>query len=107
MMHNQSSAIRTTVSLEPDVFRALERAVAEGRFDATRRAGAGRRPSAFKLAINEALRRGLRESPAIAPTKIELPSFDMGAALVDLTKALSLATELDDQDIIAKLRAGK
>ena len=34
-------------------------------------------------------------------------TFDMGLPLVDLTKANALAAELEDQELIAKLRAGR
>lgn len=46
----------------------------------------------------------------MAQAKPEKPfrqcTFDMGLPLVNLTKANALAAELEDQELIAKLRAG-
>lgn len=77
-------AARTTVTLEPDV-QALLR-------EASLRSG-----KPFKRVLNDAVRAGLRpqrETGAAAPS---WPCFDMGAPLVDLTKAMALADQLDDQ----------
>jgi hypothetical protein len=61
----------------------------------------------FKQVLNNAVREGLR-SPRKTPSKpFKQPVARMGAELVDLTKALSLASELEDRKIIAKMRKGR
>lgn len=84
--------MRTTVTLENDVEKQLRAAV--------RRSG---RP--FKQVLNDALREGLAPAARRAAVRFKQPVFDMGAPLVDLTKAASLATALEDQDILTKYRA--
>lgn len=89
--------MRTTLTLEPDV-EALVR-------EAIYRTG-----KSFKQAVNDALRTGLMppaQTQAIAPAAFVFPSYDLGRPLVDLTKALSFAAELDDQEAIAKLAQGR
>lgn len=75
--------MRTTVTLEPDVQAMLR--------EVSLRTG-----KPFKRVLNDALRAGLKPGPQRAARPPEWPSFDMGAPLVDLTKAMALADELDD-----------
>lgn len=83
--------MRTTVTLEPDTEALISRAMAE-------------RGLTFKEAVNEAIRSGLGEPvPATPPT---FPVFDMGQPIVDVTKALRLAGELEDQELAARLARG-
>lgn len=75
--------MRTTVTLDADVQNMLK--------EAAHRSG-----KPFKVTLNDAIRAGLRPqhvARAAAPT---WPVFDMGQPLVDLTKAMALADELDD-----------
>lgn len=81
--------MRTTVTLEEDVARRLRAAV--------RQSG---RP--FKHVLNEALREGLTRPAKGGRARFRQPSFDLGKPLVDLTKAASLAAELEDQQTLAK-----
>ena len=75
--------MRTTVTLEPDVEALLKRAMRE-------------RGLSFKHALNQAVREGLAQAPKhVAP--FQQRSVHLGRPLVDLTKALSLAGELEDQ----------
>ena len=53
--------------------------------------------------LNDALRAGLRASERRVET-FEPLTFDMGAPRIDLTKATALASELEDDDLIARLR---
>jgi hypothetical protein len=77
-------AVRTTVTLEPDVQDMLR--------EASLRSG-----KPFKRVLNDAVRAGLKaQRKAVAPVP-SWPCFDLGAPLVDLTKAMALADELDDQ----------
>lgn len=91
--------MRTTVTLDPDVDRLLRRAM--------RTSGAP-----FKQVLNDAVRIGLQDQsaplkPTKRPRRVHLPVAHMGAALVNVTKALALSAQLEDEAIIAKLRAGK
>lgn len=83
--------MRTTVTLDPDTRHLVERAMRERRLS-------------FKEAINEAIRAGLgtRDVPGAYTTPRNL-----GRPHVDLTKALALAGELEDQEIIRRLAEGR
>lgn len=84
--------VRTTVTLDPDTELLVKRAMRE-------------RGLSFKEAINEAIRAGL--APRREGSAVEFPTFSMGEPLVDVTKALRLAGELEDQEIARKLAQGK
>lgn len=89
--------MRTTVTIDPDVEALLRQAMRE-------------RGEPFKQVLNNAVREGLlrmarKTSKPEKPFK--QPTFHMGAELVDLTKALALAAELEDLEIIGKMRQGK
>ena len=84
--------MRTTVTLDDDVEKKLRAVV--------RRSG---RP--IKQVLNDALRQGLAPSAQSAAPPFRQPQFDLGAPLLDLTKATSLAAELEDQETLAKYRA--
>ena len=74
--------MRTTLTLDDDLFMALnERARATGR--------------SFKEVVNEVVRRGLFDSDP--PRPIVAPTLDMGAPRIDVTKALDLAMQSDDE----------
>jgi hypothetical protein len=76
--------MRTTVTLDPDVKVLIEQAMREHGLS-------------FKQALNRAVRAGLArtDGPPVEPFRQR--SFHLGDARIDLTKALSLAGELDDQ----------
>ncbi len=84
--------MRTTVTLDPDARLLVERAMRE-------------RDLTFKVALNEAIRAGLGQ----APQSGEAPTVprDMGAPLMDLTAALRLAGDLEDEAIARKLAEGR
>lgn len=81
--------MRTTVTLDPDVETLVKRAMRE-------------RGLTFKQALNDAVRAGAR-GPAPTP---ELPAYDLGEPFVDVTKALRLAGELEDQQLSGRLARG-
>ncbi len=83
--------MRTTVTLDPDVEALVKRAMSE-------------RGLSFKEAINEAVRMGI--GPRKPGDALALPTFDMGEPIVDVTKALRLAGELEDQELAARLARG-
>ena len=84
--------MRTTNSLEPDVHELVRRLMRE-------------RSITFKEAVNEAIRAGLRASASREHHRT--PSFDLGIPSVPLTKALQIAAELEDDEIIRKMAIGK
>jgi hypothetical protein len=86
--------MRTTVTLDPDV---------EAKLKATMR----QRGISFKVAINDAVRTGLQsESRPRQPFKVV--SSPMGVRPgINLDKALTLAGELEDEEIVRKLELGK
>jgi len=62
----------------------------------------------------ELINRALRDWLAVPPSAIEAKkqayrekTFDLGKPLVDLTKALQLSAEMEDEAIIEKLRQGR
>ena len=59
----------------------------------------------FKEAVNEAIHTGL--APRREGSTVEFPTYSMGKPLVDVTKALRLAGELEDQEIARELAQGK
>lgn len=82
--------MRTTVTLDPDAEEIVrQRMVARG--------------VSFKRALNDAIREGAAGREAC---RHDTPTFDMGVPLVDLTKALRLAGELEDDALIETLRRG-
>ena len=85
--------MRTTVTLDPDVQALI--------LDAAHRSG-----KRFKTALNDAIRTALTPRNGAANVSTDWPTFDMGLPLVDLTKALALADELDDGAAVAKWSSG-
>ena len=82
--------MRTTVTLEPDV-------------EATLRAVMRERGISFKDALNSAIRAG-QEKTRIPARRYKLKTCRMGLrAGIALTKALILAGELEDEEIVRKL----
>jgi hypothetical protein len=82
--------MRTTVTLDPDVEAVVKRLMRD-------------RGLSFKEAVNAAIRAGA--APPGAP--FETPTFDMGEPRVELTKALRLAGELEDEEIVRRLASRK
>jgi hypothetical protein len=84
--------MRTTITLDADVEVLVRTAMRE-------------RGMTFKETVNEALRAGLRRSDLEPGFQTQVRS--MGAPKVDLTKALQLAGQLEDEEVIRKLALGK
>jgi len=83
--------MRTTVTLDPDVEALVKRAMRE-------------RGLTFKQALNDAIRAGAGPRSVRSPSPV--PTFDMGEPLVDVTKALRLAGDLEDQERAARMALG-
>jgi hypothetical protein len=85
--------MRTTVTLDPDVDALIQKAMRE-------------RGVSFKQAVNEAIRAGLL--PKSDRPRFHTRTADMGwNPAVPLDRALQLAAELEDEEIIRKLAARK
>ena len=84
--------MRTTVTLDPDTEAILRRLMQE-------------RGLSFKQAINEAIRSGSRPARPRAP--FQGRTFDMGQPAIPLDKALRLAADLEDDELIRKLAVRK
>ena len=80
--------VRTTVTLDPDTRLLVERAMRE-------------RGWSFKEAVNAAIRAGFGE-PA-SPARSYTTPRKIGPARVDLTKALRVAAELEDDALVRRL----
>ncbi len=84
--------MRTTLSLEPDVDQMLREMMRE-------------RGVTFKEAVNLAIRAGLRPSGPIE--RFRTPAYALGQPSVSLTKALLVAAELEDDELIREMSVGK
>jgi hypothetical protein len=84
--------VRTTVTLDPDTRLLVERAMRE-------------RGLSFKEAINEAIRAGF--APGGRDTRRYTTPRDLGPARLDLTKALGLSSELEDESLARRLAEGR
>jgi hypothetical protein len=84
--------VRTTVTLDSDVEALLRKRMRE-------------RGLSFKQALNEVLRQGLTETQP--PRPFRTPTARLGLPKVNLDRALQLAAELEDEDLVRKMRAGK
>ncbi len=83
--------MRTTVTLDEDVAARLKRVARE-------------RGISFKEALNRAVRAGLAGEQAGPPAPYRTPSRPLGLrAGIDLTKALSLASAMEDEEFIRRL----
>lgn len=82
------------MTLDPDVEAKLRAAMRE-------------RGVSFKMAINDAVRSGLG-GPAAHARRYRMPTAPLGVRPgVDLDKALTLAAEMEDAEILRKLELGK
>ena len=86
--------MRTTVTIDPDVEVLLRKNMRES-------------GAPFKQVLNNALRKALGGARATPIKPFKQRSFKMGVPLQDLTKANELAASLEDDEQIAKLRAGR
>jgi hypothetical protein len=84
--------MRTTVTLDPDV---------EAKLKATMR----ERGVSFKAALNDALRTAL-ENQAAPRRRFRVKSAPLGARF-NVDKALQVAGEMEDEEILRKLDMGK
>ncbi len=85
--------MRTTVTLDPDVEQILQ-------------ARMKREGISFKRALNDAIRAGAHSDRPRADVAFSTNAISLGAPLVDLDRALQIAAELEDAELVARMRAG-
>jgi hypothetical protein len=83
--------MRTTVTLDPDTEQTIRRRMRE-------------RGISFKEAINEAIRASTRGDAATEPFRTRTAS--MGRSTVNLDRALQIAADLEDDDLLRRMRTG-
>lgn len=81
--------MRTTVTLDPDTEQLIRRRMRE-------------RGLSFKDALNEAIRQGAGDGSEPFRTR----TASLGRSTVPLDRALQLAAELEDDELIRRMRAG-
>lgn len=84
--------MRTTVTLDPDTEALLRRRMSERRVS-------------FKQALNDAIREGLTSGRH--ERRFHTATANLGVPTVNLDRALQLAAELEDDEIVRKIRTGK
>ena len=83
--------MRTTVTLDPDTEQIVRRVMTE-------------RGLSFKDALNDLVRRGVQSEAKREPFSTKTAS--LGASRANLDRALQLAGELEDDDLVRRMRAG-
>jgi hypothetical protein len=83
--------VRTTVTLDPDTEQIIRRRMAE-------------RGLSFKEALNDAIRSGVRSSGSAPP--FSTATAALGESRVNLDRALQIAADLEDDELVRKLRTG-
>lgn len=87
------SNMRTTVTLDADTESLLRRRMHE-------------HGVSFKQALNDSIRAGAAPQTPGQTTPVTRPR-SMGSPLVNLDKALQLAGELEDAELVRKMQVGK
>ena len=85
------STMRTTVTLDDDVVALIRRLMDQ-------------RGISFKAALNAAIREGSRGRPE--PARFETRTAELGVPTVNLDRALHLAAELEDEELLRRQRRG-
>jgi hypothetical protein len=83
--------MRTTVTLDPDTEQIVRRRMAE-------------RGLSFKEALNDAIRSGVRSTSSTPGFRTATAA--MGESRVNLDRALQIAADLEDDELVRKLRTG-
>jgi len=83
--------VRTTVTLDPDTAALIRKRMTE-------------RGASFKQTVNDAIRDGL--VGAAGTSGFRTKTANLGVPSVDLDKALQLAADLEDQELVRRMGAG-
>ena len=84
--------MRTTVTLDPDTEAVVRRRMRE-------------RGVSFKQALNDAIREGALSSGGTR--SFTTVTADLGTPTVNLDHALRIAADIEDEELLRKMRAGK
>lgn len=82
--------MRTTVTLDPDTEQLVRRRMRE-------------RGMSFKEALNDAIRRGGGDA---SPARFVTETASMGESRVNLDRALQVAADLEDDELLRRMRSG-
>lgn len=82
--------MRTTVTLDPDTEQLIRRRMRE-------------RGMSFKEALNDTIRGGAGTAP---PKRFVTETASMGESRVNLDRALQTAADLEDDELLRRMRAG-
>jgi hypothetical protein len=86
---------RTTLTLDPDVDALVRKQMRE-------------RGVPYKVAVNDAIRAGLADSPRSKRRPRRTPTFKMGfEPALPWDKALRMAADLEDEELLRRLAARK
>ena len=85
------SNVRTTVTLDDDTLALVQRLMRE-------------RGVSFKQALNDAIREGAQHRPS--PARLRPRTANLGVPTVNLDRALQVAAELEDEELIRRQRRG-
>jgi hypothetical protein len=85
--------VRTTVTLDPDTEALIRRRMRE-------------RGVSFKQALNDAIREGLAR-PGGGPGRLTVATARLGVPTINLDRALQLAGQIEDEELVRKMRLGK
>ena len=83
--------VRTTVTLDPDTAALIRRRMRE-------------RGISFKQALNEAIRAGADDNRGVP---FRTTTAALGVPVVNLDRALQVAAELEDEELVRRTRVGK
>ncbi|BBZ09953.1 MULTISPECIES: ribbon-helix-helix protein, CopG family [Mycobacterium] len=83
--------MRTTVTLDDDTVALVHRLMKE-------------RGVSFKKALNDAIREGAKRR--VKPPAFKTRTADLGVPAVNLDRALQVAAELEDEELIRRQRRG-
>lgn len=83
--------MRTTVTLDDDTLAVVRRRMRE-------------QGVSFKVALNDAIREGAQGRPN--PAAFSTRTANLGVPAVNLDRALQLAAELEDEELIRRQRRG-
>ncbi len=81
--------MRTTVTLDPDTEQLVRRRMRE-------------RGQSFKDALNDAI----REGATAGATPFRTPTASLGRSAVPLDRALQIAGQLEDDELVRRMREG-
>ena len=84
--------MRTTVTLDPDAEALVRKRMRD-------------HGVSFKQALNDAIRLGL--APPGRLNRFRTETADLGLPAVNLDRALELAGDLEDEELLRKMRSGK